>query len=119
MNRDKDVALLHSDEDFPRLTPTLGVVAPGQPVVAIGAPLGLAQTVTAGVVSAIRDDVPGEANRQFVQFDAPINPGNSGGPILDAHGQVLAIATAGLRQVESINLGVPITIACDTFAELC
>ena len=71
---------------------TLGDVARvrvGQEVLAIGSPLGLRNTVTRGIVSALRRVGPAV----LVQTDAAINPGNSGGPIVDAGGRVIGIAT--------------------------
>lgn len=74
----------------------------GQPVVALGAPLGLAGTVTSGIVSALDRtvEVPGENDRSAllvsaVQTDAAINPGNSGGPLVNCKGQLVGVATAG------------------------
>ena len=89
----------------------------GSAAIAIGNPLGLEQTVTTGVVSAIgrrirRDqgDVDGEG---YIQTDAAINPGNSGGPLLNTQGQVIGINTAVLRGdgAEGLGLAVPINVA--------
>jgi putative serine protease PepD len=104
------------------------VLAVGDPVVAIGSPLGLAGTVTTGVVSALNRPVlpNGENANQpvsaldAIQTDAPINPGNSGGALVDEAGQVIgvntAIATLGSQsgfssgQSGSIGLGFAIPI---------
>ncbi|MGZ4545348.1 MAG: S1C family serine protease [Blastococcus sp.] len=75
----------------------------GQDVVAVGAPLGLSNTVTSGIVSALGRPVQagtnGETTFDAIQTDAAINPGNSGGPLVDLSGHVVginsAIATAG------------------------
>lgn len=71
---------------------------PGQWVLAVGSPLGLTSTVTAGIVSAkgrnlsiLRDP---DAIESFIQTDAAVNPGNSGGPLVDAEGRLLGINTA-------------------------
>ncbi len=109
---DHDVALLTSGNKFPALAVAKEEVATGAPVVVVGAPLGLAQSVTTGVVSAIRADVPGEAGRTYIQFSAPINPGNSGGPVVDARKQVVGIATAKAQDAEGIGLAIPISVAC-------
>ena len=77
-------------------------LAVGDPVVAIGSPLGLAGTVTTGVVSALnRPVVPNSASANqpvsaldAIQTDAPINPGNSGGALVDGAGQVIGVNTA-------------------------
>ena len=69
-------------------------VRPGNPAVVIGNPLGLARTLTAGVVSAVhrRIDAPdGFPIRGAIQTDAAVNPGNSGGPLLDEHGRVIGV----------------------------
>jgi putative serine protease PepD len=89
------------------LTPlTLGdsdAVRVGDPVVAIGAPFDLANTVTSGIVSAKdrpitaggeKGDGTGVSYVDALQTDAPINPGNSGGPLLDAHARVIGVNSA-------------------------
>lgn len=97
----------------------------GDPVVAFGSPLGLAGTVTSGIISALGrpvrpGGVQGVAAQAFInaiQTDAPINPGNSGGPLVNGQGQVIgvnaAIATVGdplAGQSGSIGLGFAIPI---------
>jgi putative serine protease PepD len=74
----------------------------GQPVVALGAPLGLSGTVTSGIVSALDRNihVPGDNGGQAllvsaVQTDASINPGNSGGALVNCSGQLVGVPTAG------------------------
>jgi S1-C subfamily serine protease len=78
-------------------------LAVGDPVIAVGAPLGLAGTVTTGIVSALNRPVqPGAGNGsaapqvflEAIQTDAPINPGNSGGPLLNRQGQVVGVNAA-------------------------
>jgi putative serine protease PepD len=96
----------------------------GQPVVAIGAPLGLSGTVTSGIVSAIDRTVeaPGENDRSAllvgaVQTDASINPGNSGGALVNCEGQLIGVPTAGATVPNSgggsIGLGfaIPVDLA--------
>jgi putative serine protease PepD len=96
----------------------------GQPVVAIGAPLGLAGTVTSGIVSALDRtvQVPGENDRSAllvsaVQTDASINPGNSGGALVNCEGQLVGVPTAGATVPNSgggsIGLGfaIPVDLA--------
>lgn len=100
----------------------------GQPVVALGAPLGLSDTVTAGIVSALGRyiPVPSEDRRtahllDSIQTDAAINPGNSGGPLVDCAGHLMGVNTViatvpnseGITGGGSVGLGfaVPATIA--------
>ena len=73
----------------------------GQPVVALGAPLGLSNTVTSGIVSALGRNVPAPTGDggttvlvDSVQTDASINPGNSGGPLVSCDGRLVGINTA-------------------------
>ncbi len=80
-------------------------IHPGDSVVAIGHPLGLEDTVSNGLVSAIRkvdDDLT------VLQISAPIAPGSSGGPIFNDRGEVIGVATAIMLGGQNINFGVPI-----------
>lgn len=83
----------------------------GQEVLAIGAAFGLANTVTRGIVSAVRT----EGGVTFVQTDAAINPGSSGGPLIDRQGRVIGITTLRLTPTvaESIGFAVAIDHAID------
>ncbi len=80
----------------------------GQPVIAIGAPLGLQGTVTTGIVSALNRPVAaGEGDKpafiNAIQTDAAINPGNSGGPLVDATGKVIAVNSAIAKTPDSTS----------------
>lgn len=66
-------------------------LAVGDYVLAIGAPFGLEETATAGIVSAKGRSLPGDGYVPFIQIDAAVNPGNSGGPLFDATGAVVGI----------------------------
>ena len=67
----------------------------GELVMAVGAPFGLTQTVTTGIISAIgRSDVGIADYENFLQTDAPINPGNSGGPLVNMKGEVIGMNSA-------------------------
>jgi putative serine protease PepD len=84
-------------------------VRPGDAAVVIGNPLGLARTLTAGVVSATdrRIDAPdGFPIRDAIQTDAAVNPGNSGGPVLDARGRVIGVISQG--RSDGIAFAVPV-----------
>ncbi|MGN9765553.1 trypsin-like peptidase domain-containing protein [Micromonospora sp. SD12] len=108
-----DVAHLRTNGKFTGLVAAPAAVKSGQQIVVVGAPLGLEDSVTTGVVSAFRQAGGGEG--PVIQFDAPINPGNSGGPVINGSKQVVGIATAKARNAEGIGLAVPIKVACDGF----
>jgi S1-C subfamily serine protease len=88
-----------------------GTVRPGEWAIAIGNPLGLDNTVTAGIISAIqRTNAVGEGQRvPYIQTDAAVNPGNSGGPLINDRGQVIGINTA-IRQAPGAGLSFAIPI---------
>ncbi|HEY9496389.1 MAG TPA: trypsin-like peptidase domain-containing protein [Intrasporangium sp.] len=95
----------------------------GDPVIAVGAPLGLEQTVTSGIVSALNRPVtPGAGNEasfiNAIQTDAAINPGNSGGPLLDLSGKVIGVNSAiarvpGSTSATTGNIGLGFAIPSD------
>jgi putative serine protease PepD len=112
-----------------------GALEVGEPVVALGAPLGLSNTVTAGIVSALGRyvPVPSESGRvahllDAIQTDASINPGHSGGPLVDCAGAQVGVNTAistvpnseGTAGGGSVGLGfaIPMTIAVPIADEL-
>ena len=118
-----DLAVLYSKDAVGLRPASLGVsrtLRVGDGVVAIGSPLGLTSTVTAGIVSAVdRPVTTGESADDTsyinaVQTDAAINPGNSGGPLVNLRGQVVgvnsAIATTGAATGQSGNIGVGFAI---------
>ena len=99
-------------------------VVVGDPVVAIGSPLGLAGTVTSGIVSALDRPVrlAGEGSDtnaviSAVQTDAPINPGNSGGALVDASGAVIGINTA-IASTGGGSIGLGFAIPIDTARDI-
>ncbi len=92
-----DIALLKVDVGHP--LPAIswgdsGKMQVGDPVLAIGNPLGIGQSVTAGIVSALNRNIQDTPYDDFIQTDAPINHGNSGGPLFNMQGQVIGINTA-------------------------
>ncbi|MFD1324459.1 S1C family serine protease [Micromonospora sonneratiae] len=113
VDKENDVALLKTDSSFNGLVTAPAPVKSGQQIVVVGAPLGLEDSVTSGVVSAFRKSPDGSGT--MIQFDAPINPGNSGGPVINGAKEVVGIATAKARDAEGIGLAVPIKTACDKF----
>ncbi|GAA3389470.1 S1C family serine protease [Cryptosporangium minutisporangium] len=112
-----DIAVLRVDPS-PALRPLgladLGRTRVGEPVLAVGSPLGLSGTVTAGIVSALDREVRlgGAVRQSAVQTDASINPGNSGGPLVNARGDVVGVNTAiaTLEGGGSIGIGFAIPI---------
>ena len=66
----------------------------GEPVMAIGNPFGLEQSVTRGIVSAKGRSIGDGDSDDFIQTDASINPGNSGGPLVNLRGEVIGVNTA-------------------------
>lgn len=95
-----DVAIIVIKGQIPKDLPTVSlgdsdVLKPGNLVMAVGAPFGLIQTVTQGIISATgRQDVGISDYEDFLQTDAAINPGNSGGPLVNMRGQVIGMNTA-------------------------
>jgi S1-C subfamily serine protease len=80
----------------------------GEPVLAVGSPLGLQGSVTTGVVSSIRDD-PFDRGFKVLQTDASANPGNSGGPLLNRQSEVIGIVTYKIKGGgENINFAIPV-----------
>jgi S1-C subfamily serine protease len=102
----------------------------GETAVAIGSPLGLAQTVTEGIISARRNPgensaVPGAQIADIlggaIQTDAAINPGNSGGPLFNAGGQVIGVNSSILSQSggnEGVGFAIPINVVKRVAPEL-
>ena len=93
----------------------------GEPVMAIGNPFGLEQTVTTGIVSATGRAIGAGPYDDFIQTDASINPGNSGGPLINARGEVIGINTAIFsRSGGSVGIGfaVPSSLAKTVITQL-
>ncbi|MEW5741234.1 MAG: Do family serine endopeptidase [Myxococcota bacterium] len=82
-------------------------VRPGDWVVAIGNPFGLASSVSAGIISALDRQLGASRYDQFLQTDAAINPGNSGGPLFNLKGQVVGMNTAIIGGGTGIGFAVP------------
>ena len=118
VDRLSDLAVLRADREIPD-PPEYGdadQLRVGNLVVAVGNPLGLAGSVTAGVVSALGRSLPvrtGNATRvieDVIQTDAALNPGNSGGALADGNGRVIGINTA----VAGIGLGLAVPMNSTT-----
>jgi serine protease Do len=114
-----DVAIIKIKGKVPDDLPTIDLgdsdaLAVGNLVIAVGAPFGLTQTVTQGIISATgRQDVGISDYEDFLQTDAPINPGNSGGPLVNMRGEVIgmnsAIAT-NIGQFAGVGFAIPVNM---------
>jgi S1-C subfamily serine protease len=106
VDREMDIAVLKiTAEDLPAVP--LGDsdrVKLGQGVVAIGNPKGLTGTISAGLISQIRE----EEDVTFLQTSAPIYPGNSGGPLINKHGEVIGVVAARVADGPTLGLALPI-----------
>ena len=128
-----DLAVVRMDGPPPS-TVTFGdsaTLRQGQPVLAIGSPLGeFTGTVTSGVISALNRDFPASAAESgegiytdLIQHDAAINPGNSGGPLFDLAGRVIGVNTLGIPQsgvtpVQGLFFAIPANRVADIASQL-
>ncbi len=122
-----DIAVIKIESSTPLPTVKLGNsdgVQVGDWAIAIGSPLGLSKTVTAGIISAknrtIQPGVKGQF-QHFIQTDAAINPGNSGGPLLNMAGQVIGVNTAIFTQSsgnEGVGFAMPSNTVIQTYNDL-
>jgi serine protease Do len=123
LDHDSDLAVIKIDrKDLPYLTfGDSDTLRQGQIVLALGNPLGLDNSVSMGVVSAVSRQIKQEDPMVYVQTDAPINPGNSGGPLVDAEGRVVGVNTFILTQSggsEGIGFAIPGNLARDVYEQL-
>ena len=109
-----DVAVIKIDaQDLPTVKISdSDRIQPGEWAIAIGNPLGLDSTVTAGIISATgrtsqEIGVP-DKRVEFIQTDAAINPGNSGGPLLNLRGEVIGVNTAIIQGAQGLGFAIPI-----------
>ncbi len=111
-----DIALVKIEPSSPLKASKIGNsvdVKVGEWVIAIGSPLGLKNTVTAGIVSAVGRDAS-SVYVPFIQTDAAVNPGNSGGPLLNLRGEVIGINSQIISPTGAFSgysLAIPIDIA--------
>jgi hypothetical protein len=100
---DQDIAVLKfkaSDQVFINV-PAATTIEPGQKVVVIGAPLGLENTVSDGIVAALRQE------SDWIQITAPISPGSSGSPVFADDGTLIGMATLSLVNGQQLNFAIP------------
>lgn len=123
VDRETDLALLRIHRTG---LPTLqlansSLVRQGQIALAFGSPLGLANSVTMGVVSSPARQLSPDGFMQYIQTDTPINPGNSGGPLVSADGRVIGINTLIYSQSggnEGIGFAIPSNLVRDVYHQL-
>ena len=117
INEKEDIAvLIVKDAKFPYLTiADITTIKTGDDIYAIGAPKGMAYTLTKGGISAKERMI---GNKSYIQIDAAINEGNSGGPLLNDAGQVLGMNTLKMSDSEGIGLAIPINRICDYLESL-
>jgi len=116
-----DLALLRVETASPLPVARLGdsgEVRVGDEVVAIGNPIGLEQTMTRGIVSALNRLLPGISDEPMIQTDAPINPGNSGGPLLDQSGHVIGVNSQIETGGSNGNVGIGFAVPSNTVREV-
>jgi serine protease Do len=120
-NNDLAVLRLETDDEVPSVAPGSSAdLMVGEPVIAIGNPFGLSNSVTTGVVSAVDRSIRSDDRifHGFLQTDASINPGNSGGPLLNAIGELIGINTAIYQGAQGIGFAIPIDVAKRVVHEL-
>jgi len=98
------VVLDTSDKTFPYLRVSKRRPEEGEKVVVIGNPLGLEQTVSDGIVSAVRDTPP---YGNIIQITAPISAGSSGSPVVNMDGEVIGVVALQVREGQSLNFAIP------------
>lgn len=109
-----DLALLQVSPKSAQTSLTLGnsdALRIGDPVLAIGNPLGFSHTVTSGIISAKGRVIGAGPYDNFLQTDAAIHPGNSGGPLIDMRGEVIGINTAVSSEGQGIGFAIPSNMA--------
>lgn len=115
-SEEHDLAILSlyiKETPYLKRAPKSVSIRQGDRVFTIGSPVGLRNTVTAGVFSGYRKDT--DSGKIYLQTDAPINPGNSGGPLIDERGYVHGVNTMILQNTEGIGFAIPIDTVFEEF----
>jgi len=124
-DKDTDLAVIHVDRKnlVPVKIGNADALQVGDWVIAIGSPFGFQATVTAGIVSSLARDIPGDATsfQHFIQTDAAINPGNSGGPLANVRGEIVGINTMIASRsggYQGIGFAMPINTAVKVYNQI-
>lgn len=123
LDLETDLAVIKIDE---RNLPALGfgdseALQPGQLVLAVGSPLGLQNSVSLGVVSAVARQLTPESPMIYIQTDAAIHPGSSGGPLVDLHGRIVGLNTLLLTPAggaDGIGFAAPSNIVRTVYEQI-
>ncbi|MFH0785723.1 MAG: trypsin-like peptidase domain-containing protein [Pseudomonadota bacterium] len=107
------MSLFSGDQAFISKPPAGSRLHQGDKIYAIGSPVGLRDTVTAGIFSGYR--AQGKDGQVYLQTDAAINPGNSGGPLIDENGYARGVTTMILQNTEGIGFAIPIEKVYEEF----
>lgn len=101
-----DLAIIKATRVLPPLAFSGKDPDPGEPVAAIGSPLGLTESVAVGIISSTKRD-------KYLQIDVPVNPGNSGGPLINERGEIVGVVTSKIVDiaVEGIAFAIKAGIA--------
>ena len=118
-----DLALLRVPIGPDRLPPaTIGLgldLRIGQKILAVSNAFGIWHSLSVGVVSGVRRELPGlDIGASLIQFDAALNPGQSGGPLVDSDGRVVGVTTAKILRAEAIGFAIPVEIVTHVLPDL-
>jgi S1-C subfamily serine protease len=115
--RDVDLAFLQilAKPDKYAFLSSMDNLKVGQTIYAIGHPMGLQNTITKGIVSALGRVIDGA---KYIQTDASINPGNSGGPLFNEQAEVIGINTMILRDTRGLGFAIPVDIVAERYEDI-
>lgn len=105
---ERDLAILKLTGELPLVvTRSAASLAVGEPVFAVGAPKGLALSISQGIISQLRSDGIADRLTPMIQTTAAISPGSSGGGLFDAQGRLIGVTTLYLKDAQSLNFAIP------------
>jgi len=124
LDQDNDLAVLRiaTERSSPLPVASLEAIEPGERVVVLGGPLGLAGSLSEGIVSAIRNaselTPPQPATKPLLQITAAISPGSSGSPVLNFDGEVVGVVASQYRIGQNLNFAVSVATLRQLLAEI-